>query len=300
MKCIAKIFYYMKKYKINIIYFFGLRSILCGIIPAVLLKIKTVNALRGDLDNYRSWYNRLLEKILSHFIDFWIANSKYALLNATIRGEAKRQKSKIIYNGIKQIARKNKFSSTNLLNIIVVANIQVYKGHRYLIRALSLLNEDQLKSIKVKFVGKNLFGDVINKLIKEYNLNSVIACLGYRSNVHEYLMESDLFILPSETESFPTAILEAMSFGLPVIATNVGGVSELIKNDNSGILVPSKDSNKLADAISLFIDDRGEINRERLNKYGGNSYDLIKRSYQINRMVEDHENYFKYIVKSLC
>jgi glycosyltransferase involved in cell wall biosynthesis len=82
----------------------------------------------------------------------------------------------------------------------------------------------------------------------------------------------DVAVLPSETESFPFVILEAMACRRPVIATNVGGIPDIVDDGNTGILVPPKDSDKLAEAIIKLLKDKelrermGDAGRERFER----------------------------------
>jgi len=293
------IYKYIRRNRIDIIYFYGLRSLATGLLPGLAAKTKIVYALRGDLDSFRGSRIFFIEKYFNYFVDYWIANSKYALRMAYARIGAKRSRSWLVYNGVEvKSSIGAKVKDARKLKIIVVANIHIYKGHLSLLQALSFLNDKQRKNIEVLFIGENYLGDELNNSIKRLGLTEIVQYGGYSKNVDSYLKESDLFILPSETESFPTSILEAMTAGLPIISTDVGGVSELVINNKAGLLVQPLNPNELATAITYFMRNDGVINWEKINEMGKYARHYVIKNHSINTMVESTERVFKSIVSS--
>jgi glycosyltransferase involved in cell wall biosynthesis len=97
----------------------------------------------------------------------------------------------------------------------------------------------------------------LEALARELAIDRHLVFAGYRSQdeVAEYLRGSDIFILPSFAEGVPVSLMEAMASGVPVVATNVGGVAELVESERTGLLVPPADSAALAQAIARYQDD---------------------------------------------
>jgi glycosyltransferase involved in cell wall biosynthesis len=93
----------------------------------------------------------------------------------------------------------------------------------------------------------------LKKFVKDKGLEESICFSGEVNNVHEYLQASDIFVLPSEEDAFPLALVEAMACGLPVISTPVGGIKEIITDGQNGLLVQSRDFQQLYQAISGLI-----------------------------------------------
>jgi len=106
---------------------------------------------------------------------------------------------------------------------------------------------------------------------------------GSRSDVYQLLPGVDAFILSSKREGVPMSILEAMAAGLPIIATNVGGIPEIVKDGENGILVPPQDQNSLANAICRVLDDSefaaNLANRARIS---------VEQSYSIQAITESY------------
>jgi glycosyltransferase involved in cell wall biosynthesis len=100
-----------------------------------------------------------------------------------------------------------------------------------------------------------------------------VVFAGHRTDVPEILQALDIFVLPSNWEGLPNAVLEAMAAGLPVVATRVGGVPEVVVEGQTGILVPPRDPNALADALLTLLRDpnlrrrMGQAGRQRVQEY---------------------------------
>jgi glycosyltransferase involved in cell wall biosynthesis len=165
-----------------------------------------------------------------------------------------------IYNGLNlsdwnEIDRPIK-TSGNLV-VTTVGNIRRVKGHDLFIRAAA--------SIVAQFprVTFNIAGDVLEPdyfielqhLIRDLNLSDRFHFTGSVTNTKEHLATSDIFVLPSRSEGFSNAILEAMAASLPVVATNVGGNAEAITDGVNGFLVPTEDHAALAARISRLLSD---------------------------------------------
>ena len=106
--------------------------------------------------------------------------------------------------------------------------------------------------------------DVLRR-IAAYGLTDNVRLLGQRGDVPDILTRSDLFVLPALADPLPVAVLEAMSFGLPIVATRSGGAAEMVLDGQSGRLVPVGDPDALADAILDVLGDearRREMGRQ--------------------------------------
>lgn len=118
----------------------------------------------------------------------------------------------------------------------------------------------------------------IKKKIKDLGLENNIIPLGLLNNLNEYLIASNVYVAPFldmvGIADYPTSMLEAMTVGKPVIATDVGGISEIIKTDINGILVRKNDAIDLAEAIKFTLD-----NKNKTLKMGRNAEELIKEKF---------------------
>src|SRR4029453_16281754 len=114
-----------------------------------------------------------------------------------------------------------------------------------------------------------------------------VRFMGHRDDVPAILSESDLFVLPSESEASPNVILEAMAAGLPVVASNVGGIPELVTDGVTGSLVPPADSDALAAALLDLLDHPG-----RATAFGQAGRARIEQENSLDRMVMQFETLY--------
>ncbi|MCG8550956.1 MAG: glycosyltransferase, partial [Desulfobacterales bacterium] len=113
--------------------------------------------------------------------------------------------------------------------------------------------------------------------------------LGRRSDVNEILRDIDVYILPSLSEGMSNTILEAMSSGKPVIATDVGGNPELVLPGQTGFLIPSDNVDSLVQAMQAFIDQP-----KLIQKYGDSGRQRVLEQFSIQAMVKNYEDmYFR-------
>lgn len=169
-------------------------------------------------------------------------------------------KTHLIENGITptiQITRdaariKLLGKNTNKITIGTIAELHPNKGLSYLLQALSYIKDE---SVQCVIVGDGEKREELKEYANSLHLSIPVIFTGFIDNASSYLSAFDIFILPSLKEGLPYAILEAGAAKLPVIASNVGGIPEIIENGISGTLVPPKDPKSLALAIELYLQD---------------------------------------------
>ncbi|MBN1468013.1 MAG: glycosyltransferase family 4 protein [Fusobacteriaceae bacterium] len=144
----------------------------------------------------------------------------------------------------------------NILSILAVGRFVEKKGFKYLIEALNLLKKEH---INLNIIGDGPLKKELIFLSKKYKLNNIIF-KGYLSQkeIKKELDKTDIFIVPSvtsstgEKEGLPVVIMEAMALGVPVIATKHSGIPEIVKDKETGLLVPEKDPESIKRAIKLL------------------------------------------------
>jgi glycosyltransferase involved in cell wall biosynthesis len=221
-------------------------------------------------------------KLSNFFATHFTANSE-AVSSDAIRIESlPNNKVSIIPNIIQKDDRRvNVFLQP--ARVVVVANLIEYKGHLDLLDAISLTDPKLL----FEFVGE---GPMLEKLVQRSNdlgINERVKFLGYHPNPIEVMLGAQFGILPSHSEGLPNVILEAQSVGLPMIATRVGGIPEILHHNWNGIIVNPRSTIELAGAISFMSENPIERSRfsfrsmERLDSYSSkNIVDLYLRLYQ--------------------
>jgi L-malate glycosyltransferase len=167
---------------------------------------------------------------------------------------------KTIYNGLDLAGWNEVPSSTRVpgeLMIATVGNIRRVKGHDVLIRAAASV-VDKVPGARFSIGGEVLEADYfaeLQALVRELDLAKNVFFAGGVTNLREYLAAADVFVLPSRSEGFSNAIIEAMAASLPVVATDVGGNAEAVEDSVSGFVVPSDDPDALSGAILQLLAD---------------------------------------------
>jgi len=142
---------------------------------------------------------------------------------------------------------------------ICVGRLSAAKGHPHLLRAVALLAAGMPRLV-VLLVGDGEERASLEALARELGVAQHVRFLGFRSDVAGLLAAADVFVLPSNWEGLPVALLEAMAAGLPAVATRVAGTVEVIA-DGAGLLVPPQDPSALAAALRSLLTDRDEAAR---------------------------------------
>jgi glycosyltransferase involved in cell wall biosynthesis len=165
-----------------------------------------------------------------------------------------------IYNGI-NLADWNTASrpakAPGELLVTTIGNIRRIKGHDIFIKAAAFI-VPHFPRVSFSIAGDVLEADYfleLQTLVKDLKLSGHFNFVGGVTNLAEHLSMADIFVLPSRSEGFSNAIVEAMAAALPVVATNVGGNAEAVEDGVTGLLVPSEDPAALSAAISRLLSD---------------------------------------------
>ncbi len=274
----------------------------CGFVSFLIKKeynIPYVVSLRGsDVPGYSDRFV-FLYKIIKPLIKLIWKNSFAVIANSEgLKELAQKTNPKqvvgIIYNGIDIENFKPKPEARPVNNFIITlgaSRVTERKGIDYLIKALANL-VPQYSQLLLRVMGEGDARESLEKLAKDLELEKNIEFIGRipRENTAPYYQEASIFVLPSFNEGMSNAMLEALASGLPLIATNTGGTSELVEEGVNGFIVKMKDSQDLADKIEILMKDEdlrkrmGEASRrkaesmswEKVAKKYGELYDKIK------------------------
>ncbi|MBD3327782.1 glycosyltransferase [Candidatus Peregrinibacteria bacterium] len=141
--------------------------------------------------------------------------------------------------------------------ILTIAELHPRKGLLYLIEAFKHVHEKS-PNTRLVITGEGPQRKILEKFIKNLKLSDNITLTGKQSDIAKILRSSDLFVLPSVKEAFGMVLLEAMAAQVPIVATEVGGIPEIIQHKKTGVLVAPKDFNALAEAITELINNQAQ------------------------------------------
>lgn len=298
LSTVKTLFKLMKEEKYELVYVFGYKmNFLVRFIYYLGTKVDIYTAVESTRNNKRKIEN-ILDKVTSRSVKKYVCISK-DVVNVTInRDKIDSKKVKLIYNGIdcksfeSNLSKKESLSYLNIesledQDIIIgtVGNLREAKGHVYLIKALKILKDRGYKNIKCVLVGDGELRENLQNLTKVLDLEEHVTFLGSRNDVNYIIPCFDVFVIPSLWEGFGLAAVEAMVSKVPVIASNVGGLKEVIEDNISGLLSESGNEKDLSDKIELLIKD--ETLREKIIN---NGYKRAKLKFDLSDKVNELEN----------
>jgi len=160
----------------------------------------------------------------------------------------------------------------------IVAALEDHKGHQYLLEAARLIKLRAPK-IKIVIVGTGSLDLDLDQQARELQVDDLVFFLGFREDVPRILASLDLFVLSSKLEGLGSSLMDAMASRLPVVATEVGGIPEVVVKNETGLLVPPRDPFRLADAIIQLYQDRSLAAR-----FGKRGYEVVHEKFSAEAM----------------
>lgn len=197
-------------------------------------------------------------------------------------------KVSFVYNGIRDEIRSiQSRRHDDILEICCIASISRRKGQLYIIEALKMYNKSEIPNVHFTFVGDGTDRKEFEEEVKRSELEKYITFAGISQNVDEFLCKSDIFILPSEDEGLPMAIIEAMRASLPIVSTPVGGIPEMVENGRNGLLIQPK-----ANDVFEFLN---KVDSYNWHLMGLNARKTFEEKFTINKMVDGYVKIFSHL-----
>jgi glycosyltransferase involved in cell wall biosynthesis len=209
------------------------------------------------------------------------------------RGRFPRTRLSVVRNGVSQLesldeqaraAVRQTFSfSPETVVIVCVGRLEALKRHQLLIELLPELRRRTTADCRLLVVGEGPERAVLEIQIADSGVSSFVTLTGNRHDVPALLCASDIFVLPSSTEGLSRSVLEAMSIGLPIVATDVGSNRDLLGTNERGLLVSVNDGEGLLSALARLVDDAALRSSFRRNATA-----FVAASYNHEAMVEGY------------
>lgn len=256
-----KLFQQLRIHRIEILHVHDNLSKIIGVPAAKLAKIKIITHCHDQLGN--AVIDRILLFCQKYFMDRVFCVSKIVGNSFSFNGRIPDRFS-IVYNGIEpdkwvrqKIRNQNalKIKKPNFVSLGMVAVCDGVKGHVYLFEAIKLLLQEGINNFYCEVIGEGREKKNLHKWVSNNGIEKYINFKGFVTSVKDALEDIDLLIVPSLQESFGMSAVEAMAMEIPVIASDVGGLPEVIDDGNTGILVPSANPKALANAIKYIINN---------------------------------------------
>ena len=230
-----------------------------------ILNVKlTMGSIRGSLEGTSfSKLPKIFKWSSLHLVDIITTNTK-SLRHEIINNCVPRKRIRLIRNGIEpKKINQHKIFSTFAPIICTIGNLRINKNHECFIHIIHKIRVE-IPNVRGWIIGQPVNDEPfhehhLKKVIKKLKIEDSIELLGYHPQPQEMLEKASVFILPSMSEGSPNVILEAMSVGVPVVASNVGGIPEIINSGKNGYMFDFDDFNGFSDAaIELIKNNKKE------------------------------------------
>lgn len=306
LKALFEICTLIRKIKPTIVHTHTSKAGVLGRIAAKILRVPVIihqphGLALGEawevLDTPRNHFIRklliTLEKILAKFTDRFIAYTEIEVEEHLHYGIGKREQFVAIPYGLDLSCFCDKLNNVsgkspkNRSPIIgSVGRLVTSKGYQYLIEAMALVKQ-QFPDIKLFVVGGGPLKNELESSVKKLGLTDNIQFLGVKDDIPQFLSSIDIFVLPTLYESFGIVLIEAHACKKPVVVSDVGSISAVIKDRETGLLVPPRNPHAIAEAIIRLLRDE-----ELYKKLCEAGFESVKRNYRIEKTMEKIEELY--------
>ncbi|HAH19527.1 MAG TPA: hypothetical protein DCL49_01325 [Candidatus Omnitrophica bacterium] len=299
MGAIYEIRKFLKQNNIDILHCHNYKSNFYGLLASSLLKIKRIATIHNWIRvDYKLKAYSVLDKFLIRKFAILTVISEI-VKNEIIKSGIKKERLFFIDNGVDLESFSSKPDGPELkseLGIISprqiagsIGRLSEEKGHRYLLEAAHEVIKE-IPDITFLIIGCGPLEENLKSEAKRLNIDKNIIFTGFKKEIAKFLNIMDIFVLPSLIEAMPIALLEAMACRKPIIATNVGSVSKLIKDAETGILVNPGDVQGLAKAIIYLLK-----NKAKSGIMADKAYELVKNEFSSTKMARNYLNIYRSI-----
>jgi len=274
-------------------------------VPVIIhgLHGSTFEAFNSGLLN---WLLFLFGRLTGRFTDAYISVSGVLSDRYIERGIGKKENYHTVYSGMEldkfygarekiDCRKKQREWGLDSEDFIIgnVARLEKRKGHKFLIDAFKKVIEERKGCpLKLLIIGEGEEERNLENYVRGLNLEDKIIFTGYREDVEELMAMMDIFALTSLREGLPRVLVQAAAVGMPSVAFNVDGVSEILKDNYNGFLVRVKDVEQLVNRIIKYID-----NKDLVWLHGQNGREFIKDKWSIKDMIDKIDKIYQDLVR---
>ncbi len=251
---------FLKEQKIQIVQtFFESSDLWAGLVTRLMSKAKLIWS-RRDMGILRTGKHRIAYRLMAGVPDAVFAVSEQVRRHCIEVDRIDPARIQTIYNGLDLAdwdTGPKPAKAPGEFVITTAGHIRYVKGHDVFIKAAGIVAQ-KFPGASFSIAGNTLdstYFAELQTLVRDLNLTGRFHFAGGLTNLRSHLAAADVFVLPSRSEGFSNAIVEAMAASLPVVATNVGGNAEAVQDGINGFVVPSEDPEALAAAIIKLLDD---------------------------------------------
>jgi glycosyltransferase involved in cell wall biosynthesis len=291
---------YIKRFNYDIIHSHTSHAHTLAFLASLGTRNRLLVSRRVDFSIFRHSFLRLSGIKYRHMAHYYIAIS-HKIKDVLVGDGIPAQRIFVVHSGVdteRVIAASkdyliNEFDIKSNEHIVVnVAHLAGHKGQRYLIEAIPLVLA-KIPNARFFIVGHGRLMGELKALAASMGLNYALIFTGFRRDVGAFYQIADLFVMSSVQEGLGTAILDAMAQGKPVVATNSGGIPEIIRDGETGRLVASADPAALAEGIIELLS-----NAERARRMASLGKEVVKENFSVDAMVDKNIEVYQQILET--
>jgi len=254
-------------------------------INAIIGKITGVKIRIGGIRNSRfNWLKIIIQR---HLHNYWLTcsifNNHYGYEELISQG-FKKEKGLVVFNCIDVPKKIKKEQNLNQINLLTVGRFVEQKDYITSLQSILELIKNGI-DIKYTIVGQGHLEADLKEYVVKYDLVKHVEFIINPPNVNDYYKQADIYLSTSLFEGLSNSIMEAMSFGLPVVATDVGDNKYLIIDSESGFLVPLKDVERISSKLKILI-----ANSYLRKEMGEKGYNHIKENFSEKKFANEYIN----------
>jgi glycosyltransferase involved in cell wall biosynthesis len=297
---------YCRSHKIDLIHSHLFGANLYSCLAGAMLRIPVVTTFHNELffQGRSERFLKLKSFFIRKFASKMIFVAEYMKKDYIIYSRFPTDKLQTIYNGIelnRRIETADISSLSRELGVLEddlvvghIANLRAPKGHLYLMEAARQVCE-RIPHARFFLIGEEGDGSIrkeIENFIAENGLKENVKLLGFRKDVGRLLRLMDIFVLSSTSEGLPLSVIEAMAAARPVVATDVGGLSEIVIPDETGFLVEPRNSRALAYRLITLLE-----NRDLRVKMGEAGEKTVESKFSLKAMIDRYQDLYVRLLK---
>ena len=278
-----------------------LHADLYGTVAARIAGVPAIISSRHNDDPFRArWPLSFLLRIINRYTNRFIAISERVRAFTIKTEKVPPSVVDTVYYGLpvdehnrQVIDARDEFGLPKGPLVVCAARLTEQKGHKWLLRAFRSV-VDQLPETSLLLLGDGPMRAYLEDTVDNLDLAQNVRFAGWRTDVMDILPSTDLFVIASEWEGFGLSLLEAMSFSLPIVATDVGGIPEVVLDGQTGWLVKSRDSDALADSILAAL-----RSPYKMLEYGQRGKLRLQNTFSVQRMIFDTEKIYNLLLTQI-
>jgi glycosyltransferase involved in cell wall biosynthesis len=275
---VIKLAIFFKREKVDVVHSHMYWPSLYSVLAAKLARVKLIVTSDHGIEPFRNKFMRMIDanvinklenlricvssEILDDRSKYIDRNKAIVLANCTELSDSPKENYALLEHGT--------------VSLVLVGRLISEKGIEVAVNAVKQLKDKKIK-VKLNIIGEGPLKEDLAKLIMQYGLTDRVKLLGNRSDVPQLLKRADIFVMPSLTEGQPIALLEAMSLGMPILATSVGGIPSTARHEKESLLVRPERVNEFATSITRLIGSQ-QLRR----KLGRAAYQRVGEKYSVN------------------